>query len=151
MLINRNQVYLAFFQRNRSIQGYYRYVYENDLDFIALSSSVTLFLCHACFFIDLLLVLCLKTCLKNILLFRCHPRTLRDPRVRLLQLQLGERAHQSQRHRTLLWWKGQTEALLRHVEECLWHCGGGQARMLAGWCQLLRQVCGCYTIKKSNP
>lgn len=60
----------------------------------------------------------------------------------VLQLQLGEGAHQPQRHRTLLWRERQAAALLRHVEERLWNCGGRQARLLAGRCQLLRQVHG---------
>lgn len=71
---------------------------------------------------------------------RCHPGTLGDTGVRLLQLQLGEGAHQPQRHRALLWRERQAAALLRHVEERLRHRGGRQARLLAGRCQLLRQV-----------
>lgn len=86
---------------------------------------------------------CLKNDkLKNVLpvLSRCHPGTLRDAGVRLLQLQLGEGAHQPQRHRTLLWREGQATALLRHVEERVGDRGGRQARLLAGRRQLLRQV-----------
>lgn len=71
---------------------------------------------------------------------RCHPGTLGDAGVRLLQLQLGERAHQPQRHRALLWRERQAAALLRHVEERLRDHRGRQARLLAGRCQLLRQV-----------
>lgn len=71
---------------------------------------------------------------------RCHPGTLGDAGVRLLQLQLGERAHQPQRHRALLWRERQAAALLRHVEERLRDRRGRQARLLAGRRQLLRQV-----------
>lgn len=62
--------------------------------------------------------------------------------MRLLQLQLGEGAHQPQRHRALLWRERQAAALLRHVEERLRCRGGRQARLLAGRRQLLRQVRG---------
>ena len=74
---------------------------------------------------------------------RCHPGTLGDAGVRLLQLQLGERAHQPQRHRALLWRERQAAALLRHVEERLRDRRGRQARLLAGRRQLLRQVRYC--------
>lgn len=75
-----------------------------------------------------------------LVLSRRHPGTLGDAGVRLLQLQLGEGAHQPQRHRALLWRERQTPALLRHVEERLRHRGGRQARLLVGRRQLLRQV-----------
>lgn len=71
---------------------------------------------------------------------RRHPGPLRDTGVRLLQLELGEGAHQPQRHRALLWRQGQAAPLLRHLEERVRRCGGGQAGLLAGRRQLLRQV-----------
>lgn len=71
---------------------------------------------------------------------RRHPGSLGDAGVRLLQLELGEGAHQPQRHRALLWRQGQAASLLRHLEERIGHCEGGQAGLLAGRRQLLRQV-----------
>lgn len=62
--------------------------------------------------------------------------------MRLLQLQLGEGAHEPQRHRALLRRERQAAALLRHVEERLGERGDRQARLLAGRHELLRQVGG---------
>lgn len=74
-------------------------------------------------------------------LSRCHFGALRDARVRLLQLQLGEGSHQPQWDWTLpLWREGQAAALLLHMEEHLRHRVDRQAGLLAGRCQLLRQV-----------
>lgn len=74
-------------------------------------------------------------------LSRCHFGALRDARVRLLQLQLGEGSHQPQWDWTLpLWREGQAAALLLHMEEHLRHSVDRQAGLLAGRCQLLRQV-----------
>lgn len=75
-----------------------------------------------------------------LILSRCHPGTLGDEAVRLLQLQLGKGANQPQRHRAVQGRGRQAAPLFRHVEKRLRCRGGGKARLLAGRRQLLRQV-----------
>lgn len=74
-------------------------------------------------------------------LCRRHPGTLRDTRVRAVQLwsEPGA-AGQPHRDRGLRGRQGQAAALLRHVAQRVRECSGGQAGLLAGRRQLLRQV-----------